>query len=415
MDLCPWHQAGDFLERLGKYERAKEAYRRGHAYRRAIDLTRRVFPGEVPALEEEWGDWLVSQNQVDTAINHFIEAGCSNKAIESAIASRQWTKAVQIVDAQDIKIALPFCKRLARHFEAAKQYAEAEKFFVRAKLASEAVEMYIRANKWETVHKVAAHHLSEPEAAALYLQRARELEAMAHYKDAEKLYIEAQEHDLAINMYTKARQFEHVIQLVSKYRRDALTETHLHLAQQLENEGSLRDAETHYLGAQDWKSAVKMFTANGLWEDAMRVAKLYGGVTGSKQVAYAWAVSLGGDAGAQLLVKLGLVEQAIEYAMEAGAFEHAFDLCRASLKHKLPEVTIPSLLCSCTMLTNNRLLLTYKKNHRSFALGKHSYRHYDVFQVQENVRTRRPCLPHLPSLKNHPEAHSQCHLRTHRP
>jgi intraflagellar transport protein 172 len=50
-------------------------------------------------------------------------------------------------------------------------------------------------------------------------------------------------------------------------------------------------------------------------------------------------VSLGGEAGAQLLVKLGLVEQAIEYAMEAGAFEHAFDLCRASLKHKLPEVS----------------------------------------------------------------------------
>jgi len=60
------------------------------------------------------------------------------------------------------------------------------------------------------------------------------------------------------------------------------------------------------------------------------------------QVAYAWAVSLGGDAGAQLLVKLGLVEQAIEYAMEEGAFEHAFDLCRGSLKHKLPEVRFPS-------------------------------------------------------------------------
>jgi intraflagellar transport protein 172 len=56
-------QAGDFLERLGKYERAKEAYLKGHAYRRAVDLTRRVFPSEVVAMEEEWGDWLVSQNQ----------------------------------------------------------------------------------------------------------------------------------------------------------------------------------------------------------------------------------------------------------------------------------------------------------------------------------------------------------------
>ncbi|XP_024359090.2 intraflagellar transport protein 172 isoform X4 [Physcomitrium patens] len=335
-----FEKAGDFLEMLGKYERAKEAYKRGRAYRRAIDLTRRVFPGEVAALEEEWGGWLVSQNQVDAAINHFIEAGCIEKAIESAMASRQWTKAVQIVDAQDIKITIPFCERIARHFEAAKQYAEAEIFFVRAKLASEAVEMYIRANKWDAAHKVAAHHLSEPDAAALYLQRARQLEAVTHYTDAEKLYIEAQEPDLAIDMYNKARKFDHVIQLVSKYRQDALAETHLRIAQQLEREGCLRGAEMHYQGAQDWRSSVKMYTSNGLWEDALRVAKLFGGVPGSKQVAYAWAVSLGGDTGAQLLVKLGLVEQAIEYAMEAGAFEHAFDLCCVSLNHKLPEVQL---------------------------------------------------------------------------
>lgn len=43
-------------------------------------------------------------------------------------------------------------------------------------------------------------------------------------------------------------------------------------------------------------------------------------------------------------MKLGLVEQAIEYATEAGAFEHAFDLCRTSLKHKLPEVNPVSIL-----------------------------------------------------------------------
>jgi hypothetical protein len=34
------------------------------------------------------------------------------------------------------------------------------------------------------------------------------------------------------------------------------------------------------------------------------------------------------------------VEQAIEYAMEAGAFEHAFDLSHVFLQNKLPEVII---------------------------------------------------------------------------
>ena len=59
-----FEKAGDFFEKLGLNERAIEAYRRGHSYRRAVDLSRRVFPGYVISLEDEWGDWLVSQKQV---------------------------------------------------------------------------------------------------------------------------------------------------------------------------------------------------------------------------------------------------------------------------------------------------------------------------------------------------------------
>jgi intraflagellar transport protein 172 len=59
------------------------------------------------------------------------------------------------------QVALPFHQGLARHFESAKQYMEAEKFFLRANLAREAVEMYIRANKWEAAHKV-SHQLFSP-------------------------------------------------------------------------------------------------------------------------------------------------------------------------------------------------------------------------------------------------------------
>lgn len=168
------------------------------------------------------------------------------------------------------------------------------------------------------------------------------------------------------------------------------------------------------------------------WEDALRVAKVYGGVNASKQVAYAWALTLGewvggwvkgclhaccskgaggwqgggrgggagrrlgdgmgaeagfeltpahaaaarlrvgsesrlrllalppfaprsqhhpqppahfpprsapgGDEGAAMLKKMGLLDQAIEYAVESGAFAQAFEMTRAGAKHKLPEV-----------------------------------------------------------------------------
>jgi hypothetical protein len=61
--------------------------------RKAVELARSVSPASVITLEEEWGDWLASQKQMDAAINHFIEAGSTLKAIEAAIAARQFTKA----------------------------------------------------------------------------------------------------------------------------------------------------------------------------------------------------------------------------------------------------------------------------------------------------------------------------------
>lgn len=52
---------------------------------------------EVVSLEEEWGDYLVQTKQLDAAINHYIEAGQTVKALDAAIGARQWKKAVQII------------------------------------------------------------------------------------------------------------------------------------------------------------------------------------------------------------------------------------------------------------------------------------------------------------------------------
>jgi len=41
----------------------------------AVDLARHAFPQDVVRLEEEWGNYLIQQKQLDAAINHFIEAG----------------------------------------------------------------------------------------------------------------------------------------------------------------------------------------------------------------------------------------------------------------------------------------------------------------------------------------------------
>lgn len=40
-------KAGDFFEHLGQLERARDSYRAGGAYKKAVDLARRAFPGQV--------------------------------------------------------------------------------------------------------------------------------------------------------------------------------------------------------------------------------------------------------------------------------------------------------------------------------------------------------------------------------
>lgn len=56
-----FEKAGDFYEKMQDLKRALEQYRQGHCFRKAVDLAKRAQPSLVVQLEEEWGDWLVSQ------------------------------------------------------------------------------------------------------------------------------------------------------------------------------------------------------------------------------------------------------------------------------------------------------------------------------------------------------------------
>jgi intraflagellar transport protein 172 len=87
------------------------------ACRKAVELARSVSPTSVITLEEEWGDWLSSQKQMDAAINHYIEAGCTIKAIEAAIADRQCVKAAGLVEFLEPAKAAPYYRRIAQFYE----------------------------------------------------------------------------------------------------------------------------------------------------------------------------------------------------------------------------------------------------------------------------------------------------------
>mmetsp|Transcript_30644 Transcript_30644/g.27829 ORF Transcript_30644/g.27829 Transcript_30644/m.27829 type:complete len:722 (+) Transcript_30644:437-2602(+) len=55
-----FERAGEFFEKMDQLQKALDAYCKGDAYRKAVDLAKRAAPQLVLQLEERWGDWLVS-------------------------------------------------------------------------------------------------------------------------------------------------------------------------------------------------------------------------------------------------------------------------------------------------------------------------------------------------------------------
>lgn len=332
-------RAGDLYEKIDQNQNALNCFRQGRAFRRAVELARFVFPAEVVQLEEEWGDYLASQQQMDAAISHYIESGKSVKAIEAAIHSRQWNKVMQIVETQEEVVAQKYYKVIAEHFSGIGELAQAERYYTRGDVPEKAVDMYIASSEWDSAHKVAVTCMKPEEVAVLYITHAQDMETKGRYREAEKLYVTVKEPDLAINMYKKLRQYDNMIRLVGMYHNDLLNDTHLHLGKELEGEGQHKGAEKHYIEGGDWKSAVNMYRIAGMWDDAFRIAKQMGGAVAAKQVAFVWSKTLGGDSAIRLLIKLAMLDQCIDYAVESCSFPFAFELCKhESSAHKLPEI-----------------------------------------------------------------------------
>lgn len=72
------------------------------------------------------------------------QAGCSLKAIEAAISSRQWAKAAQIVEMQEDSVARPYLRVIADHYADVRDYSLAQRYYIASRNARMAIDMYIK-------------------------------------------------------------------------------------------------------------------------------------------------------------------------------------------------------------------------------------------------------------------------------
>ena len=390
-----FEKAGEFFEKLNLHEKALEAYIKGNSYRKALDLARRGYPRYVKKLEEKWGDYLVSIKQMESSINHFIEADAYQKAIEAAINARLWAKAVQFLGNQPLEVAKPYFKQIAKHYADVKQLEHAEKFYMKAGASYDIFEMYTSNNKWDQAYRFASKHMPDTEVNLLYTKQAQKLEAEGRFKDAEKLYLTVNEADLAITMYKKATQYDHVIRLTAKYKKETLKDTHIFIGQIYEGEGKFKEAEAHFIEAGVWNMAVDLYKKRSMWEDALKVAKAYGGPKEIAEVARKWAEteSLRGEGGSQLLMKQGLVEAALEFEVEQGNYNEAFRIAETHCRHKLPDVHLSFALF---LEDENR----FKEAEEEFVKAGKATEAIHMYQHQQDFHSAlRLCKQYAPNMQ----------------
>lgn len=280
-----YEMAGDLSQKTNQLDMAMKFYKKGKSFSRAIEMARVVSPDEVTVLEEEWGDHLVQKRQFDASILHYIEAGRTLKALESAMEAKQYRKAVQIVKVLDEPEEInKYATELAEHLSSSGDIESAEELLIRAEKYREAIEMLNKHNRWEKSFEIAEAYLESEELSVLFMDVAVKLEQDKKYRDAEKVFITMGQPDLAINMYRNAEMYDAMIRLVERYHKEHLENTHLQLARKLEEKGRLKNAEVHFIAAGDWKSAVHAYCTSGKWEDAYRVAKQKGSEGASTQV-----------------------------------------------------------------------------------------------------------------------------------
>ena len=147
--------AGDVYSSMGHIQESFNVYIKGKIYQKAIEIARKSFPDQVVILEESWGDHLLTLNQIDMAIDHFIQSHAFEKAIDAAISHNRWNKAAaMLVDGHlNEASSIPYYEKLAVYYESIKKYDESE-------------------NLWEKALNVARTYMSEEDILKLQVRQA---------------------------------------------------------------------------------------------------------------------------------------------------------------------------------------------------------------------------------------------------
>ena len=217
---------------------------------------------------------------------------------------------------------------------------QAEKFYLKSDEPILCLSMYIRYNKWDKAEQLVKKYLQTEYHKQLISQEAENFEKNGRLKEAEKLYLLAEDYDVAITMYMENKQYDNMLRLVGIHRPDYLQDTHLKVANLIcaETNANLKQAELHFIEANAWSECFDMYKNHDLWEDALRIAKSHGGREEVNAKAKEIVKDLPPLKQKETLLQMGMIDALIDIEIANNNFDEAKKLAKQHAKYKLPDV-----------------------------------------------------------------------------
>ncbi|KAK0403869.1 hypothetical protein QR680_017169 [Steinernema hermaphroditum] len=312
----------------GKTLKAVDAAIKGREFAKAVEILEVLDDAELTAeYYAKIGEFYARNGQYEKAEKMFVDAGHPEKAILMYDQASRWTDAYRLASEffGPEKTRDAYLQK-AEQLEGQGNLKEAEELYVHIGETSRAVAMYKKAGRLDEMMALMERYHSE-HVQDTHKRLAAEFEEKGDFKAAEEQYMLGSDWKSVIHMYTEAEQWEeafrvakseggdsaqrHVaylwakslggdsaVKLMQRYgllddsidlaceksdfafafdlaRFGAATrkpEIHQKLAERLEEEGELGQAEEHYLQAGKAKEAVHMYIVNYDWDAAERVA-----------------------------------------------------------------------------------------------------------------------------------------------
>lgn len=341
---------------LANDKEALDLYLRGHNFKSALEITKRIELDRVAEIEDLFGQYLVkeysagrlSRRKALEAIDHFVTANEPEKALEAAINLKDFHQALRQLQQISSKTNLPELVPLkirdcslivAEYFANIGETSSALEAFLLGQHYKKAVELHLKVANFEEAFKLSSEFVYKNDRTKLeteFNQLAEKLASLGKWDEAEKLYLIIEKPDLIMDMYKKAKNYTRMLNIVERFFPDLLESTLLLLARESESEGRFDEAERYLLQASptEWTNVVRMYRIANKWSDAYRVALEH---CYSKrdpllvQLAYWWCKSLinGGNLvrACQLIDELEVADEVLDFACENRNFQLAIDLC----------------------------------------------------------------------------------------